>query len=938
MKLTSVTLGLAVFSYFFANAMKTTLFFPFARTLIHCDDASVVVPTTDAKNWSGSAFCGDTELVAREGQFLKSLGETSGVVLQAVMMPILGKFSDTHGRRKLLLLGSAGYAAQFFVYWMTASLPNIAGILFIIGAVVQGLTGVFPSTLYAMVADTTPSQNAGGERSKLYGLVQIVKTLGGGVGAVIATSIVALNLESYAVLWLCLGCVCISTVALSFCAPETLSEEKRATEKEGIGLHATAMLLLSRRSLAIYASTTFLLVLSLSSLATAQAFLTAKYHWTQIGSTLVLMGAGGVGVISLLSSFWIVPKLGSLRAFFVAVLLSTVGQGLMVLGAATSPLFFVAGLAVMFSGSFAAPAYLDLISSTVSDSDQGKVQAAISTLSLIAYAVGNLVFSWMIKQNLLVLPYIVGSCIGITATVLIGRAPSEENTNGVTVRVLGKIDNNPGGRKPQEKKKMNEEEEKEDREDREEKESDEQLLFRVVSCYVKKPDVFVVHRYPADADSEEGFWVQDFEQQHRFVPISKTCKPRIDAMRKELARVESLAEKLQSEVYTVKAEMEADAGLVERQRGHEAKLKPLERELALVHVQVSNLKREKEKEEKKGTAVYYNTMHTLGRHISEADMVVASEVKEDTNPEDEKASLKAHVARELKHACYTTSAAREAGWWRERGAHPSSMSALYAAMAAEATAAKWEARKYRSPVQPFDFQMGSSSHNHNIYNYNDNYNDNDTNHHSNSSSGRSIEEAVEKYRAKAAEDMRRLEERVRRKPPPPPGRPTRVQKKMVSPTRVQNALLESESRAVKYRQEIEALRRDSEMMKDRVRALTIELEEARQSSRDQTKTIAHLRRARDKFKPSMAAAEQQLDDANKRIAEQRATIARLKKRNKELKGKNEELLRVAKIGSENQSLQEHRMTTMIKDNVRLQNLSSTSFEAYATSILDEMGV
>ena len=244
------------------------------------------------------------------------------------------------------------------------------------------------------------------------------------------------------------------------------------------------------------------------------------------------------------------------------------------------------------------------------------------------------------------------------------------------------------------------------------------------------------------------------------------------------------------------------------------------------------------------------------------------------------------------------------------------MSALYSAMAAEATAAKWEARKYRSPVQPFDFQIGTNHH------------------HSNSS----IEEAVEKYRAKAAEDMRRLEERVRRKPPPPPGRPTRVQKKMVSPTRVQNALLESESRAVKYRQEIEALRRDSEMMKDRVRALTIELEEARQSSRDQTKTIAHLRRARDKFKPSMAAAEQQLDDANKRIAEQRATIARLKKRNKELKGKNEELLRVAKIGSENQSLQEHRMTTMIKDNVRLQNLSSTSFEAYATSILDEMGV
>ena len=154
--------------------------------------------------------------------------------------------------------------------------------------------------------------------------------------------------------------------------------------------------------------------------------------------------------------------------------------------------------------------------------------------------------------------------------------------------------------------------------------------------------------------------------------------------------------------------------------------------------------------------------------------------------------------------------------------------------------------------------------------------------------------SIEKFRKMAEEDMKRLRQvrhspaaavrgsPTRSKPPPPPGRPSRSEKRKLSPTRVQNALLESEGRAVEYRQEIAALKRDNEMLKTRISQIMEEKTAMRKSMKDLERTNAHLRRTRDKIKgelrvekrnnggrPQAGSIQEQLATATEKITKQR---------------------------------------------------------------------
>jgi len=153
-----------VFMYAFIFHLRGIVLFPFLRTLIVCDPATVkldttvnvmphVVPSYDHNNvkWSGSAHCNDQEYVARKAQVYKGYADALDLLLHFVTLPILGQFADRYGRRIMILIGIFGVCLQTITY-LCASMFN--SILFIfLGGALQGITGGFFSTVHAVIAD-----------------------------------------------------------------------------------------------------------------------------------------------------------------------------------------------------------------------------------------------------------------------------------------------------------------------------------------------------------------------------------------------------------------------------------------------------------------------------------------------------------------------------------------------------------------------------------------------------------------------------------------------------------------------------------------------------------------------------------------------------------------------------------------------------------------
>ena len=143
-----------VFMYAFIFHLRGIVLFPFLRTLIVCDPATVkldttvnvmphVVPSYDHNNvkWSGSAHCNDQEYVARKAQVYKGYADALDLLLHFVTLPILGQFADRYGRRIMILIGIFGVCLQTITY-LCASMFN--SILFIfLGGALQGITGGF---------------------------------------------------------------------------------------------------------------------------------------------------------------------------------------------------------------------------------------------------------------------------------------------------------------------------------------------------------------------------------------------------------------------------------------------------------------------------------------------------------------------------------------------------------------------------------------------------------------------------------------------------------------------------------------------------------------------------------------------------------------------------------------------------------------------------
>jgi hypothetical protein len=79
-------------------ATRSTLGFPFLRTLVECDYPSPPDVDRDSSSWSGSAHCNDTGIVVDQAQVAKAFASGCDLALQCIALPVYGSVADSFGR------------------------------------------------------------------------------------------------------------------------------------------------------------------------------------------------------------------------------------------------------------------------------------------------------------------------------------------------------------------------------------------------------------------------------------------------------------------------------------------------------------------------------------------------------------------------------------------------------------------------------------------------------------------------------------------------------------------------------------------------------------------------------------------------------------------------------------------------------------------------
>lgn len=308
---------------------------------------------------------------------------TAWGLMQVLFSPLLGALSDRFGRRPVILISCLGLGLDYIFMAIAPSLT-----LLLVGRIVSGITAATISTSFAYIADVTTADN----RARAFGIVGVAF----GVGFILGPAIGGLlgGLDPRLPFWVSAAACLINAAFGWFVLPESLPPEKRMAFawKRATPLGSLA-LLRSHRQLVGLASVDFLANLAHQVLPSVFVLYAAyRYGWdeTAVGLTLAFVGACSALVQGLLVG----PIVGAIgpRRTLVAGLL-TGGLGMAIYGLAPSGTWFLVGVPVMALWGISGPAAMAMMSRRVSESEQGQLQGANSSVRSLASLLGPGLFT-----------------------------------------------------------------------------------------------------------------------------------------------------------------------------------------------------------------------------------------------------------------------------------------------------------------------------------------------------------------------------------------------------------------------------------------------------------------------------------------------------------------------------------------------------------------
>ncbi len=317
-------------------------------------------------------------------------------ILQLVFSPILGKLSDKHGRRPVLLISIIGTGIGFLILGFATTLWML-----FLGRILDGITGGNISTAQAYIADITTKE----DRAKGMGLIGAAFGLGFILGPAIGgiLSVWGIGVPFFFAAGLCFA----NSALLYFTLPETVTADHpaRVSAAGGRGL---SQLLTSLRQprlgfvLVIY----FLFVVAFSIMTTSFSLYTmfrfgydarhTGYLFAYVGLIAVIIQGGLIG--RLVKKFGELPLVifGALcfsASLFAIPFVGPQAGGLMAL--------LVGGGIFSMGNSLAMPALTSLASKSVSAAEQGGVLGVTQSAASLARAIGPSVAALLIHSALL---------------------------------------------------------------------------------------------------------------------------------------------------------------------------------------------------------------------------------------------------------------------------------------------------------------------------------------------------------------------------------------------------------------------------------------------------------------------------------------------------------------------------------------------------------
>ena len=306
-------------------------------------------------------------------------------VFQFICMPIVGGLSDRFGRRPVMLTSLGGLAVDFF---LMALAPTI--LFLYIGRALSGIFGATFSTANAYVADVSPPE----KRAQNFGLIGASFGVGFLLGPVIGG---ILGEYGTRVPFYAAGVISLINVIYGLIfLPETLAKSKRRDfdirRSNPIGSVVTLGRIKGVKSLIFVL---FILASAHTVYPTTYAFSTMEGLGWSSGDVGFSLGAFAIASMVVQGGLIriIIPKIGLFWAGFIGILSAVVAYTMM--GSADAGwIIYAAGPLIALAGLYG-PALTNMMSSRVSDSEQGELQGAIGAAQGLALMAGPMAMTGM---------------------------------------------------------------------------------------------------------------------------------------------------------------------------------------------------------------------------------------------------------------------------------------------------------------------------------------------------------------------------------------------------------------------------------------------------------------------------------------------------------------------------------------------------------------
>ncbi len=356
------------------------------------------------------------ELAGSEAAGARTIGLLTAAyaVMQFVFAPILGALSDRFGRRPVLLFALTGMGLD---YLLLAFAPNLSWLF--VGRVLAGITGASLTVANAYIADVSPPE----QRAKNFGLLGATF----GVGFILGPALGGL-LGEYGLRVPFLVAAALTGLNVLYgllVLPESLPASARGRGVKRGDVNP----LLPLRALGEYpilrslALTFVLLGLAGQVIFSTWVLYTEKVlRWSpgQNGLALAFFGLLTAGVQGgLIGPF--ITRFGDRRTIMTGLVASILE--FLVLSVARSGVLLYASLVVGALGGLANPAIQGLISRQVGETEQGRVQGAITSLNSLVAVVGPLlataVYAVGINRGYPGAAFLMGALLSVAGTLLI---------------------------------------------------------------------------------------------------------------------------------------------------------------------------------------------------------------------------------------------------------------------------------------------------------------------------------------------------------------------------------------------------------------------------------------------------------------------------------------------------------------------------------------